>query len=86
MGAYRARLNANLRFWDGLFDGKADTGVSMNGTHPLTELAVLADYLVVDVTKPLNAASGSYLEIERALIGRSTALDRMWRPGVERWR
>ncbi len=65
VGAYRARLNANLRFWDGL-DGKADWAY-VNGTHPLTEL-VLADYLVVDVTKPY-AASGSYLEIERALIG-----------------
>ena len=33
---------------------------------PLTEL-VLADYLVVDVTKPY-AAHGSYLEIEQAVI------------------
>jgi len=64
-GAYRARLNANLRFWDGL-DGKPDW-VVRDGTHPLTEL-VLADYLVVDVTKPY-AADGSYLEIEQAVIG-----------------
>ncbi len=49
-GAYRARLNANLAFWDGL-DGKADWPTDANGGHPLTEL-VLADYLVVDVTKP----------------------------------
>ena len=64
VGAYRARLNANLRFWDGL-DGKADWTYH-DDTHPLTELA-LADYLVTDVTKPY-AAQGSYLEIEQALI------------------
>jgi hypothetical protein len=38
--------------------------VDGNGTHPLTEL-VLADYLVVDVTKPY-AEQGSFFEIERA--------------------
>src|SRR5256884_1169241 len=62
-GAYRARLNANLAFWDGL-DGKIDWPVDGNGIHPLTEL-VLADYLVVDVTKPY-ADQGSFFEIERA--------------------
>src|SRR3954451_861659 len=68
LGAYRARLNANLGFWDGL-DGKADW-TYRDGVHPLTEL-VLADYLVVDVTKP-HVARGSYLEIEQALMdGRS---------------
>ena len=36
-GAYRARLNANLAFWDGL-DGKTDWPTDGNGTHPLTEL------------------------------------------------
>ena len=61
-GAYRARLNANLAFWDGL-DGKADWPTNGDG-HPLTEL-VLADYLVVDVTKPY-AEQGSFLEIELA--------------------
>ena len=61
-GAYRARLNANLAFWDGL-DGKTDWPSNGNG-HPLTEL-VLADYLVVDVTKPY-AEKGSFLEIELA--------------------
>ena len=49
-GAYRARLDANLAFWDGL-DGKADWPSNGDGAHPLTEL-VLADFLVVDVTKP----------------------------------
>ena len=63
LGAYRARLNANLAFWDGL-DGKTDWPLDENGNHPLTEL-VLADFLVVDVTKPY-AEHGSYLEIELA--------------------
>ena len=62
LGAYRARLNANLAFWDGL-DGKADWPTNGDG-HPLTEL-VLADFLVVDVTKPY-AEQGSFLEIELA--------------------
>jgi hypothetical protein len=63
LGAYRARLNANLAFWDGL-DGKTDWPLDENGNHPLTEL-VLADFLVVDVTKPFTE-HGSYLEIELA--------------------
>ena len=63
LGAYRARLNANLAFWDGL-DGNLDWPLDENGNHPLTEL-VLADFLVVDVTKPY-AEHGSYLEIELA--------------------
>src|SRR5207247_3211952 len=54
LGAYRARLNANLAFWDGL-DGKTDWPVDGNGAHPLTEL-VLPDYLVVDVSKPVRRA------------------------------
>jgi hypothetical protein len=62
LGAYRARLDANLAFWDGL-DGKTDWS-SSNGAHPLTEL-VLADYLVVDLTKPY-VEQGSFLEIELA--------------------
>jgi hypothetical protein len=61
--AYRARLNANLAFWDGL-DGKVDWPPDENGNHPLTDL-VLADFLVVDVTKPY-IETGSYLEIELA--------------------
>ena len=63
LGAYRARLNANLAFWDGL-DGKTDWPPNENGAHPLTEL-MLADFLVVDVTKPY-AEQGSFLEIELA--------------------
>ena len=69
-GAYRARLDANLAFWDGL-DGKIDWPAS-NGAHPLTEV-VLQDFLVVDVNKPY-AEQGSFLEIElAALRGRSTS-------------
>jgi hypothetical protein len=69
-GAYRARLNANLAFWDGL-DGKTDWPLN-DGRHPLTEV-VLADYLVVDVTQPYQE-KGSFLEIElAALAGRPHA-------------
>jgi hypothetical protein len=63
LGAYRARLNANLAFWDGL-DGKVDWPPGENGDHPLTDL-VLADFLIVDVTRPY-VEHGSYLEIELA--------------------
>jgi uncharacterized protein DUF4331 len=62
LGAYRARLDANLAFWDGL-DGKADWATN-GGGHPLSEL-MLADYLVVDLTKPY-VEHGSFLEIELA--------------------
>jgi hypothetical protein len=62
-GAYRARLNANLVFWD-LLDGKQDWPAVQSGAHPLTEL-LLDDFLVVDVTKPY-AEQGSFLEIELA--------------------
>jgi hypothetical protein len=64
-GAYRARLNANLAFWDGL-DGRTDWPVDGRGDHPLTNL-VLADYLVLDVTKPYSE-QGSFLEIELAAL------------------
>jgi hypothetical protein len=66
-GAYRARLNANLAFWDGL-DGSQDWPADEGSAHPLTEL-LLADFLVVDVTKPY-AEQGSFLEIELAARGR----------------
>ncbi len=62
-GAFRARLDANLAFWDGL-DGKQDWPIGDDGRHPLTEL-VLGDYLVVDTTKAY-VEQGSYLEIELA--------------------
>jgi hypothetical protein len=62
-GAYRARLNANLAFWDGL-DGEVDWPLDERGVHPLTEL-ILADFLVVDITKPY-AERGTFLEIEGA--------------------
>lgn len=64
LGAYRARLNANLAFMDSL-DGKIDWPVQQDGTHPLTEL-LLADFQVVDVAQPF--AEDSYLEIEQALL------------------
>jgi hypothetical protein len=64
VGAYRARLNANLAFYDGL-DGKTDWPSDEHGDHPLTEL-LLADFLVVDVSKPLSEIS--YFGIERAML------------------
>ena len=63
LGAYRARLNANLAFWDSL-DGETSWQLDGEGKHPLTDL-FLVDFLVVDVEKPY-AESGSFLEIERA--------------------
>jgi hypothetical protein len=60
--AYRARLDANLAFWDGL-DGRTDWAPD-EGRHPLTDL-ILHDYLVVDLGKPYQER-GSFLEIERA--------------------
>ncbi|MFC6715108.1 DUF4331 family protein [Branchiibius cervicis] len=64
VGAYRARLNANLSFWDGI-DGSTQWPLATDGTHPLTEL-LLADYLIVDYGKPF--AEDSFLEIERAVV------------------
>ena len=68
VGAYRARLNANLAFFDGL-DGKVDWPLDSHGNHPLTDL-LLADFLVVDVSKPFSETS--YFEIERAMLERRT--------------
>jgi hypothetical protein len=69
-GAYRARLNANLAVFDRL-DGQTDWPLDGQGAHPLTEL-LLADHLVVDVSKPY--ANDSFLEIERAMLqGRAHA-------------
>ncbi len=64
LGAYRARLNANLAVMDGI-DGKTDWPLQPDGTHPLTEL-YLGDYQVVDVAKLYT--EDSYLEIELALL------------------
>jgi hypothetical protein len=63
LGAYRARLNANLEFWDGL-DGDTRWRPDGDGKHPLTDL-FLADFLVLDTEKPYQE-SGSFLEIELA--------------------
>jgi hypothetical protein len=70
LGAYRARMNANLAFYDGL-DGKIDWPFDEHGNHPLTEL-LLADFLVVDASKPFRETS--YFEIEQAMLaGRAHA-------------
>jgi Domain of unknown function (DUF4331) len=63
-GVYRARLHANLAFHDRL-DGKIDYPLGPDGAHPLTEL-LLADYLVVDVSRPY--ADDSFFEIEQATL------------------
>jgi len=62
--AYRARLGANLRFYDGL-DGKVDWPPDNSGEHPLVDL-LLQDYLVVDISRPF--AEDSWFEIERAML------------------
>jgi hypothetical protein len=64
VGAYRARFNANLAFYDGL-DGKTDWPLDAHGNHPLTEV-LLEDFLVVDASKPW--CETSYFEIERAML------------------
>ena len=64
LGAYRARLNGSMTFYDGL-DGKTDWPLDEKGTHPLTEL-LLADFLVVDFAKPF--AEVSYFDIESAML------------------
>ena len=64
LDAFRARFNANLAFFDSL-DGKSDWTLGEHGEHPLTEL-LLADFLIVDVSKPFN--EGSYFEIEQAVL------------------
>ncbi|MGW4518990.1 DUF4331 family protein [Streptomyces sp. NPDC004393] len=62
--AYRARFNANLAWFDGL-DGKTDWPLDEQGAHPLTEL-LLADFLVVDLSKPFS--EDGCFEIETALV------------------
>jgi len=61
---YRNRMNANLAFHDAL-DGKIDWPLDQHGNHPLTKL-LLADFLVVDASKPF--AEASYFEIERSML------------------
>jgi hypothetical protein len=68
--AYRARLDANLAALDRL-DGRTDWQLGEGGAHPLTDL-LLADHLIVDVSRP--HAEDSFLEIEQALLqGRAHA-------------
>ena len=59
LGAYRARLNANLAVLDGI-DEKIDWPLQPDGSHPLTDL-YLGDYQVVDVASrtPRTATSRS---------------------------
>ena len=64
LGAYRARMNANLVAWDGV-DGKTDWPPDAHGNHPLTEF-LLGDFMVVDISKPFS--EDSYFEIERTLL------------------
>jgi Domain of unknown function (DUF4331) len=64
LDAYRVRMNANLTFYDGL-DSKIDWPANGQGDHPLTKL-LLADFLVVDASKPLTELS--YFEIERSML------------------
>jgi len=64
IGAYRARFNANLSFYDGL-DGRIDWPLDAAGNHPLTGL-LLADFLVIDASKPFREMS--YFEIEHAML------------------
>ena len=67
---FRARMNANLAFYDGL-DGRIDWPPDEQGNHPLTEL-LLADFLVVDASQPFRKTS--YFEIEQAMLkGRAHA-------------
>jgi hypothetical protein len=62
--AYRTRISSNLAFLDSV-DGKTDWPLGADGIHPLTDL-ILADFFVVDVSKPY--AEDSFLEIERATL------------------
>ena len=62
--AYKARLGSNLAMFDRM-DGSIEWPIEPNGDHPLTRL-IMADYLVVDVTKPFD--DDSFLEIEESML------------------
>lgn len=62
--AFHSRMNANLAFWDNI-DGNVDWPLDAHGTHPLTAL-LLADFMVVDVSKPF--AEDSFFEIEQKML------------------
>src|SRR5262245_9633834 len=62
--AYKARLGSNLAAFDRL-DGSVEWPVEPNSDHPLTSL-IMADYLVVDITKPFG--DESFLEIEQSML------------------
>ena len=68
---YESRLDANLAFFDSL-DGKTAWPLGPDGRHPLRDL-LIDDYLILDLARAF--APGSFLEIERAMIDRSTARD-----------
>ncbi|MFJ7148890.1 hypothetical protein ACIQVT_11875 [Streptomyces sp. NPDC100445] len=64
LDTYRARVDANLAFYDRL-DGDVAWPATSEGGHPLTDM-FLADFLVVDISRPHE--EGSFLEIEQALL------------------
>jgi len=61
--AYRTRIGSILAAFDRL-DGTIEWPIDSNGDHPLTSL-LMADYLVVDITKPFS--DDSFLEIEQSM-------------------
>src|SRR5207247_4774352 len=63
LAAYRARLNANLAFWDSL-DGEMRWQPDGDGKHPLTDF-FLADFWVFDAGQTYQA-SGRVLTTGRA--------------------
>ena len=62
--AYKTRMGSNLAAFDRL-DGSVEWPMEPNGDHPLASL-IMADYLVVDVTKPFD--DEGFLEIEQAMM------------------
>lgn len=64
LAAFRARIDANLDFFNGL-DQRKDSGLKANGTYPLTDV-LLDDFLLVDISKPYR--EDGFLEIELAAL------------------